>query len=147
MTSQPIVITPLQQPRPLNVVGMQITVLAANSATGSYGVTLQGGDEGSGPPLHHHDWDEAFYVLKGNVHFECDSRQLECGAGTLVHVPRGTRHAFTFGSGGGLMLEITGAGANAAEFFTSIDRYIPAGELNLARLNDLADLHGVVFTR
>jgi quercetin dioxygenase-like cupin family protein len=44
-----------------------VTVLASNAATQSYGITLQQGEEGPGPPPHSHDWDEAFYVLKGEI--------------------------------------------------------------------------------
>ena len=48
----------------LNVVGEQISVLASGDQTGSYEVFHQGGPEGSGPPPHHHPWDEAFYVTR-----------------------------------------------------------------------------------
>lgn len=27
------------------------------------------GEEGTGPPPHRYDWDEAFYILKGGIHF------------------------------------------------------------------------------
>lgn len=146
MGSQGLILTPEQQPRPLSVVGMQITVLAANATTGSYGLTLQEGDEGTGPPPHRHGWDEAFYVLSGNIEFKCSGQTVACRQGTLVHVPRGTEHAFTFGSGGGRMLEITGPGADAAPFFTAIDREIPAGVMDLGKLLELAGRHGVEFS-
>ena len=70
------VVTPDRRARPLNVVGTQVTVLASNEATQSYGITLQQGDEGTGPPPHSHDWDEAFYVLSGEVQFSCDGEAL-----------------------------------------------------------------------
>ncbi len=50
-----------------------MTVLASNEATQSYGITLQQGEEGAGPP-HCHDWDEAFYILKGEIYFLCDGK-------------------------------------------------------------------------
>jgi len=94
------VLTPDRRARALNVVGTQVTVLAANAATKSYGITLQQGDEGTGPPPHSHDWDEAFYVLRGEIHFVCDGEAHVCQPGTLVHIPRGTVHAFQYGKGG-----------------------------------------------
>jgi quercetin dioxygenase-like cupin family protein len=145
MSSQPMVLRPDQQARPLNVVGMHITVLAANAATDSYGITIQEGVEGTGPPPHSHPWDEAFYVLGGEVKFECAGAASVCTAGTLVHVPRGTVHAFTFGQGGGRMLEIAGAGAQAAPFFTSIDQELPPGPPDVPKLLQLAQRHGVAF--
>ncbi|GEP61921.1 hypothetical protein RSO01_90870 [Reyranella soli] len=58
MTSH-FVVTPDQHERP-QVVGKQMTVLASNAATQSYGITLQRGGKGTRPPPHSHDWDEAF---------------------------------------------------------------------------------------
>lgn len=114
MKATHLVLRPDQHQPALNVLGTQVTVLAANAATQSHGVTLQQGDEGTGPPPHSHDWDECFYVLKGGVEFLCDGKAHTCSAGTLVHVPRGTPHGFHFGPGGGQMLELTGQGALAA---------------------------------
>lgn len=145
MNSNPLVIAQHQQPPALNVVGMQVTVLADNASTGSYGITLQGGDEGTGPPPHRHDWDEAFYVLRGEVEFQCNGAATTCGQGALVHVPRGTLHAFSFRRGGGLMLEISGTGAQAAPFFTALDREMPPGPPDVPKLLEIADRYGVAF--
>jgi hypothetical protein len=57
MSVQPIVLRPDQHEPALNVVGTEVTVLASNEATQSYGITLQQGAEGTGPPPHTHDWD------------------------------------------------------------------------------------------
>jgi quercetin dioxygenase-like cupin family protein len=116
------VLTPDRRARPLNVVGTQVTVLASNAATQSYGITLQQGDEGTGPPPHSHDWDEAFYVIRGEIQFVCDGEAHACQPGTLVHIPRGTVHAFQYGRGGGQMLEITGENARAAQMFAAVDQ-------------------------
>lgn len=145
MSKDTWILEPDRQARPLHVVGMQITVLASNAATGSYGITLQEGAEGTGPPPHSHDWDEAFYVLDGAVKFDGAAGSHLCTAGALVHVPRGTVHGFAFGRGGGRMLEITGAGAQAAPFFEAIDEQIPPGPPDLPTLLRLAQQHGVAF--
>ena len=55
MSAQPFVLRPDQDGPALNVVGTEVTVLASNVATQSYGITLQQGEEGTGPPLHSHD--------------------------------------------------------------------------------------------
>jgi hypothetical protein len=52
MSGQPFVLSPDQHGPALNVVGTQVTVLASNAATHSYGITLQQGEEGTGPPPH-----------------------------------------------------------------------------------------------
>jgi quercetin dioxygenase-like cupin family protein len=77
-----------------------VTVLASNAATQSYGIILQQGEEGTGPSLHCHDWDEASYVLKGEIYFLYDEEAYACNLVTLVHVPRGTVHGFRYGASG-----------------------------------------------
>jgi quercetin dioxygenase-like cupin family protein len=62
MKAQPFVVKPTDV-EPMSVLGVRITVLAANTATQGYEITLQEGEEGAGPPPHSHDWDESFYVL------------------------------------------------------------------------------------
>ena len=143
MKVQSFVLKPNQREQPLNVVGTQVTVLASNAATQSYGVTFQQGDEGTGPPPHSHDWDESFYVLNGEIEFLCDGKSHKCIPGTLVHVPRGTVHGFRYGKGGGQMLEITGQGALAAQMFTAVDNEIPADSQDIPKLLDVLKRNGV----
>jgi quercetin dioxygenase-like cupin family protein len=45
-----------------------------------------------GPPLHHHDFDEAFYVLDGELTFQLGEELSTAGPGTLTFAPRGTHH-------------------------------------------------------
>ncbi len=48
-----------------------------------------------GPPPHvHRDHEEAFYVLEGQFTFILGDVETPAPSGTLVVVPRGTRHAF-----------------------------------------------------
>ena len=143
MSIRHFVLRPDQHERALNVVGTQVTVLASNAATQSYGITLQQGEEGTGPPPHSHDWDEAFYVLKGEIHLLCDGKAHACNVGTLVHIPRRTVHGFSYGSGGGQMLEITGSGALAAQMFKAVDNEIPVGPPDIPKLLDVLKRSGV----
>ena len=47
-----------------------------------------------GPPLHHHPFDEAFYVIDGVLTFRLDDRDVVCRAGELAFAPGGTPHTF-----------------------------------------------------
>jgi quercetin dioxygenase-like cupin family protein len=49
---------------------------------------------GVGPPLHCHDFDEAFYVLEGELTFRLRDEYVRAGAGELVFAPRGVPHTF-----------------------------------------------------
>ena len=106
------------------MVGEEVIVLASGAQTGSYEIFRQAGPEGSGPPPHRHAWDEAFYVIDGEVMFGVDAEQdLVAKAGTLVHVPGGSTHWFRFGSGGGVMISMTSR-EGASAFFTEVDREV-----------------------
>ncbi len=50
---------------------------------------------GGGPPAHHHNsYDEAFYVLAGEMEFQIDETTSRVSSGSMAFVPRGTTHAF-----------------------------------------------------
>jgi mannose-6-phosphate isomerase-like protein (cupin superfamily) len=50
---------------------------------------------GGGPPSHHHDaYDEAFYVLSGEMEFHVDGETARVPAGSMAWVPRGAIHSF-----------------------------------------------------
>lgn len=48
----------------------------------------------AGPPLHKHDFDEAFYVLDGELTFHLDGNLVTVGAGQLAFAPGGEPHTF-----------------------------------------------------
>jgi len=143
MTSQAFVVTPENYPRALDVLGIQITVLAANTATQSHEVTLQEGAEGAGPPPHSHGWDESFFVMRGKVEFSCAGKTVLAQAGSLVHVPRGTVHAFRFASAGASMIEFSGAGGSATRMFTQVAAEFPSGAPDVSKLIGVLQNHGV----
>jgi quercetin dioxygenase-like cupin family protein len=141
--AQPFIVTPKDYDPPLDVLGTKVTVLASNAATQSYEITLQQGDEGTGPPPHSHNWDESFFVLKGQVEFSCADKTVLCTPGTLVHVPAGTVHGFRYGSGGGQMLEFTGQGSLASRMFTAINKEIPPGPPDIPKMLEILTQNGV----
>jgi quercetin dioxygenase-like cupin family protein len=48
-----------------------------------------------GPPRHIHDeFDEAWYVLEGEIEFSIGERVELCGSGSLAFAPRGLAHGF-----------------------------------------------------
>jgi quercetin dioxygenase-like cupin family protein len=143
MPAQSVVVAPSDRPQALKVVGEGITVLADGATTGSYEIFLQAGPEGSGPPPHNHPWDEAFYVIAGQVTFGIeDDQDLAAPPGTLVHIPGGSTHWFRFGPGGGQMISMTSR-AGAAAFFAEVDREISPTEPDFGDLLRVASSHGL----
>jgi quercetin dioxygenase-like cupin family protein len=115
ITTQSANITPCQ------VLAEKITILADHDHTGSYEVFLHNAAEGAGPPPHSHPWDEAFYVIDGEVDFVCGETSKAVKAGGFVHVPAGIVHAFRYASPTAQILGISSA-AGAATFFSALDR-------------------------
>lgn len=140
---EPIIAIVNATSRPLNIVGEQLTILASGAQTGSYEIFHQAGPEGSGPPPHSHPWDEAFYVIKGDIAFGLGDRELVAHAGTLVHLPAGTTHWFRFGAGGGEMVSMTSR-EGASHMFTDFDREISPENPDLGRLIALGQPYGLV---
>ena len=143
MSSKSFIVAPKDYQDAMNVLGVRISVLASNVATGAYEITLQEGDERSGPPPHSHDWDESFFVVRGKVEIHCEGESTLCGPGTLIHLPAGTVHGYCFCAGGGQMLEITGQGGRATEMFTNVSREVPAGPPDLTKLVKVLSDNGV----
>ena len=140
--AEPIVVKLTDGVRPLNVVGEQITVLASGDRTGSYEVFHQIGPEGSGPPPHSHPWDEAFYVVAGEIAFGIGEQELVAHAGAFVHLPAGTTHWFRFGKGGGEMVSLTSR-EGASHMFADFDREISPTAPELDKLIELGRPYGL----
>jgi len=138
----PFVVEPGNAPRPLSIVGEQITILASGAQTGGYEIFLQKGPENSGPPPHNHPWDESFYVMKGEIAFGVDNSETTALPGTLVHLPAGTTHWFRFGKGGGEMLSMTSR-EGASKMFADIAREIAPDHPDLGKLLEIGRLHGL----
>ena len=145
MNPKQFVVKPDDRSPALSVVGTNVTVLVSDADSSGQQITLQSGDEGTGPPPHSHDWDESFYVTKGHVQFTCGAQTTMCVVGTFVHVPAGTVHAFSYGPGGGEMLEVTGVGSKAVQMFSALDREIPPGSPDVPQVVRVAGEYGLTF--
>lgn len=80
---------------PAPVVGRYTMKVAAEQTHGRLSQMLVSDGRGAAPPLHiHHDADETFYVLDGEMTIFVGDERLEAGAGDFVFAPRGVPHAY-----------------------------------------------------
>jgi quercetin dioxygenase-like cupin family protein len=83
---------------------------------------------GAAPPLHiHHDADETFFVLDGEVTIFVGNQRNECTAGDFLLGPRGVPHAFLVRSEWAEML-VTFSPAGIDGFFAEVAPAVIAGD-------------------
>jgi quercetin dioxygenase-like cupin family protein len=72
---------------------------SAETTAGRVAVTENWAPRGHGSPLHvHHNEDEWFYVLSGELTFWIDGKVTTATAGSFVYGPRDVPHTFTVSS-------------------------------------------------
>jgi quercetin dioxygenase-like cupin family protein len=106
---RPVVLRP-SEGEALWCAGALSTVKAAGEQTGgAYSLIEDLAPQGSGPPRHRHrEDDEAFYVLDGEMTFYLEGGPpIPASAGSFVHIPGGTVHAFRVDSDTARYLIIT----------------------------------------
>jgi quercetin dioxygenase-like cupin family protein len=82
--------------------------------------------------------DETFFVVEGSYVFELDRQPFDAPTGTIVFLPRGTRHRFrSTGASGGRVLSFAAPGGIDAFFEEIADPNV--------RLDGAFRKHGFVF--
>ncbi|HWM11064.1 MAG TPA: cupin domain-containing protein [Solirubrobacteraceae bacterium] len=75
----------------------------------------------AGPPLHRHDFDEAFYVLEGELTFQLEDRVFTAGPGELAFAPRNVPHTFANLSDGPARYTIVCTPAGFERYFARME--------------------------
>ncbi|MEB2517824.1 cupin domain-containing protein [Pseudomonas sp. YuFO20] len=129
-------------PASVNVVGETITVLAGGDLSKPFEMHIQEGVQGGGPPPHFHPWDEAFYVVEGQVEVTVEGTSSIVSAGGYVHIPAGAIHAYKNVSPTAKMIGVV-SDPRGGQFFTAMDQFKVPGDL--PRIFEVAERFGVTF--
>src|SRR3954470_17342516 len=71
-------------------------LLRGEQTAGEVSVTASAVPPGfTGPGLHHHDFDETFCVIEGELTFQLRDELFAAKAGEVAFAPRGVPHTFT----------------------------------------------------
>ena len=74
---------------------MPTVLLRSEETAGVVSMIELSSDAGfAGPPLHRHDFDEAFYVLEGELTFKLGDEVFTRTAGELAFAPRNVAHTY-----------------------------------------------------
>jgi len=130
----------------LNVLGVAVRFLCRAEDT-HYAWSLMENviPKDAGPPLHDHPWDEAYFVMAGEVEFQIGARRERVCAGDFVYAPGGTPHAFHGVSDTPARMLIFDAPAHAEAFFKEIDREVTDLPRDLPKLADIGARHQLRF--
>ena len=109
----------------LSVLGTQVRFLCDSESTGkAFSLMEVVLPLDAGPPLHDHDWDEAYYVTKGEVEFTIGIEKLTVQEGDFIYAPARTLHGFHGVSAEAARMLIFDAPAHAGSFFKEVDREV-----------------------
>jgi quercetin dioxygenase-like cupin family protein len=131
---------------PLTVLGMPLTMLCeARETGGAWSLFEEEIPLGMGPPPHRHDWDEAYYILRGQVDFEIDGKPVRSGAGDFNYLPRGTVHGFKGASEAPAQVLIFASPAHGSEFFHELNQEIRNVPDDLGKIPEIGRRYGIEF--
>jgi mannose-6-phosphate isomerase-like protein (cupin superfamily) len=130
----------------LDVLGMPLRMLCESSETGgAWSLFEEEVPLGMGPPPHHHDWDEAYYILEGEVEFEIDGQPVKSKRGDFNYLPRNTIHGFKGASSTSARVLIFAAPAHGSEFFRELNERIRSLPEDGAKIHEIGERHGIHF--
>ena len=131
---------------PLTVLGMPLTMLCeARETGGAWSLFEEEVPLGLGPPPHRHDWDEAYYILEGEVDFEIDGTQVRASRGDFNYLPRRTVHGFKGASATPARVLIFAAPAHGSEFFHELNDEVRSLPEDASKIRQIGERHGIHF--
>jgi quercetin dioxygenase-like cupin family protein len=146
MTEKTAIHQPGSEAEILAVLGTQVKFLCTGDDTGSGFSLLEVAlPEGSGAPPHHHPWDEAYYLLAGEVAFQLDDRTIAMTAGDFIYAPGGMVHSFTGASAQPARMLVFDSPAHSEAFFRALDREVKDIPDDLAKVADIGKRHKLTF--
>lgn len=105
----------------LEVLGAEVRFLCRGERTGKAWSLLEAVlPMDAGPPPHEHPWDEAYYVVEGEVRFQLGGETHHVKAGDFIYAPGGVAHGFKGASSQPARLLVFDAPAHAEGFFRDV---------------------------
>jgi quercetin dioxygenase-like cupin family protein len=133
------------QVQALSVLGTEVRFLCEAESTGNawslMEVTMP---RDSGPPLHTHDWDEAYYIVEGEAQFTVGARSVLAKAGDFLYTPGGVPHGFHGVTERTRML-ILDVPAHAGKFFKEINQEVTELPRQLPKVIEIGERNGIHF--
>jgi len=105
----------------IGLVGDTYTITVSGEATaGRFCVIDMHIPHGGGPPLHRHDFEETFILLKGEMEALFRGQKSTVRAGETIHIPANAPHRFTNVSSNSVRMLCICSPAGLDEFFLEV---------------------------
>ena len=98
-----------------------------------------------GPPSHDHPWDEAYYIIDGDVWFMVDNSEQVFSTGDFIYAPGGTLHSFRGAGEKPARVLVFDAPATAEGFFREASREVVNYPEDLAKVPEIGLRHNLRF--
>ena len=98
-----------------------------------------------GPPPHDHPWDEAYYVLDGEVWFLIGDKEQVFSTGDFIYAPGGVLHSFRGAGDKPARVLVMDTPATAEGFFREANREIVNIPEDLSKVPAIGLKHGMHF--
>ena len=130
-----------------NVLGdNQRVVLTGEDTGGSYALIENFNPPGIGIPLHlHHNEDETFYVLEGQVEFQIGVETIKATVGTTIYLPRKTPHAFTIIGEVPAKMLVMVMPAGLEKYFEELSQLPPDEPPDMEKVMAISARYGIEF--
>ena len=144
--SKEAVITKRGEGETLSVMGAGVRFLCEAAKT-DHGFSLMEVTlpKDQGPPRHDHPWDEAYYVVDGDVRFQLGDEDRVFSTGDFVYAPGGMVHGFQGAGEKPARVLVFDAPATAEAFFREMSREIRNIPEDLSKAPEIGQRHNIHF--
>ncbi len=133
--------------RLLSVIGERVTCkVVGEESEGAWSLFEVSVPPGGGPPPHSHDeFDEAYYVLEGELELLAGERTVRAVPGSFITIPRGTVHTYRNDTAAMAKFLAWGYPSGVELFFEELDREVKSMPPDVAQVQGIAARHNVRF--
>ena len=128
----------------LTVLSDRVTYKTSGAETaGAWALFEVESPPGSAVPLHRHDWDEAYYVLEGEIEFDLGGRKERASPGAYVRIPARAPHAMATSSPTPARYLLWASPCGADAFFVELEQASKEAGFGVERVLSVAAKHGI----
>ncbi|MCF2150452.1 cupin domain-containing protein [Desmonostoc muscorum LEGE 12446] len=141
---KPIILTP-GEGHQFSILGGHFTTKATGEETnGAWTVYEITDTQENGPPLHTHPWEEAFYILEGEIDIQVGTETILASPGSFVNIPHNAPHAFKVRSATTKFLVLI-APKGAKNFYEEMGEVADSSSFNMEKVQPVLVKHGLQF--